>query len=186
MLLKDKKISPKTPEGAIASGISLVPEDRKNQGLILDMTIKENITAASMKRLSKKGFVNKKAEEDFTTEYVRSLNIKTPGIHQKVKNLSGGNQQKVVLGKWMGTDPDILIFDEPTRGIDVGAVSYTHLDVYKRQFVNSTDVSGCDEYSAADIANLQVFSEPDAHNREKNYTHTFERISKGCAGIRCV
>ncbi|MDY3003667.1 MAG: sugar ABC transporter ATP-binding protein [Christensenella hongkongensis] len=121
MLLKDKKISPKTPEGAIASGISLVPEDRKNQGLILDMTIKENITAASMKRLSKKGFVNKKAEEDFTTEYVRSLNIKTPGIHQKVKNLSGGNQQKVVLGKWMGTDPDILIFDEPTRGIDVGA-----------------------------------------------------------------
>ena len=60
-------------------------------------------------------------DRDFTTEYVRSLNIKTPGIHQKVKNLSGGNQQKVVLGKWMGTDPDILIFDEPTRGIDVGA-----------------------------------------------------------------
>lgn len=121
IILKGKKVDPRLPEEAIASGISLVPEDRKNQGLILDMTVKENLTAASMKRLSNKGFVNAKAEKEFTNQYVSSLNIKTPSIDQKVKNLSGGNQQKVVLGKWMGTDPDVMIFDEPTRGIDVGA-----------------------------------------------------------------
>lgn len=121
IILKGKKIRPRLPEEAIAAGISLVPEDRKNQGLVLNMTVKENLTAASMKKLSRRGIIRGKLEKVFADQQVKDLNIKTPSINQKVKNLSGGNQQKVVLGKWMGTNPDILIFDEPTRGIDVGA-----------------------------------------------------------------
>lgn len=119
--LHNKPMLPKYPKDSIRSGISLVPEDRKHQGLILDMTVRDNLCMASMRRLSSKGMLNKKKAEKFSKDYVESLLIKTPSIMQKVKNLSGGNQQKVVLGKWLGRQPDILIFDEPTRGIDVGA-----------------------------------------------------------------
>lgn len=115
------RLSPGSPKDSISSGISLVPEDRKHQGLVLDMTVRDNLCMASMKDLSAKGMLNKRQAERFAKEYVEALKIKTPGIMQKVKNLSGGNQQKVVLGKWMGRQPEILIFDEPTRGIDVGA-----------------------------------------------------------------
>lgn len=119
--LYGKKLFPKSPKDSIHAGISLVPEDRKNQGLVLDMTVRDNLCMASMKNLSKNGMLSKRKAERFSKEYVEALRIKTPGILQKVKNLSGGNQQKVVLGKWMGKQPEILIFDEPTRGIDVGA-----------------------------------------------------------------
>lgn len=119
--LRGKRLALDHPGQAIAEGISLVPEDRKNQGLILNMTVRDNITIATIKKLSKRIFLDKKAEEAHTRSFVDSLNIKTPGTGQLVKNLSGGNQQKVVLGKWLGTDPEVLIFDEPTRGIDVGA-----------------------------------------------------------------
>ena len=119
--LHGNRMIPRSPKDSIGAGISLVPEDRKNQGLVLDMSVRDNLCMASMKKLSKNGMLSSKKAERFSEEYVEALRIKTPGIMQKVKNLSGGNQQKVVLGKWMGNQPEILIFDEPTRGIDVGA-----------------------------------------------------------------
>ncbi len=109
------------PKNAINSGIGLIPEDRKQQGLLLELPIFNNITIASLDNFSKTPFVNKKRENEISNELCESLKVKTPSISQYVKNLSGGNQQKVVLAKWMAKNSNILIFDEPTRGIDVGA-----------------------------------------------------------------
>lgn len=119
--LRGKRFDPNSPNAAIRNGICLVPEDRKQQGLILEMTVQENLTMAVRKKLSKGGMIRESDSREFSEKYVKDLTIRTPGIYQRVKNLSGGNQQKVVLGKWLGVDPEILIFDEPTRGIDVGA-----------------------------------------------------------------
>jgi ribose transport system ATP-binding protein len=121
IILRGKKFDPNSPNAAIRNGICLVPEDRKQQGLILEMTVQENLTMAVRKKLSKRGIMRESDSREFSEKYVKDLTIRTPGIFQRVKNLSGGNQQKVVLGKWLGVDPEILIFDEPTRGIDVGA-----------------------------------------------------------------
>jgi ribose transport system ATP-binding protein len=107
------------PQDAIKSGIGLVPEDRKGQGLVLELSVRENTNLAALP--SHFGFVDEKRETQAAEEYVDSLGIKTPSIHQRVKNLSGGNQQKVVLSKWLLTDSKLLVLDEPTRGIDVGA-----------------------------------------------------------------
>ncbi len=121
MRLRGRKLNLASPAEAIAEGISLVPEDRKNHGLILNMSVRDNLTIATVKKLSNRIFLNRANEERQAENYIGSLSIKTPSSRQLVRNLSGGNQQKVVLGKWLGTDPDVLIFDEPTRGIDVGA-----------------------------------------------------------------
>jgi ribose transport system ATP-binding protein len=110
-----------SPGGAIGFGIGLIPEDRKSQGVLLKMSVRENITYASLSRISSAGFINARLEREISEKYIAELRIKTPGDDQLVKNLSGGNQQKVILAKWMATKCDILIFDEPTRGIDVGA-----------------------------------------------------------------
>lgn len=109
------------PGDAIARKISLVPEDRKKQGLVLMMNIKENTTLASLKKMTKWGRLNLRQEEEITEEYKEKLHIAAPGIYETVTNLSGGNQQKVVLGKWLCADCSLLMIDEPTRGIDVGA-----------------------------------------------------------------
>ena len=109
------------PQKAIRSGIALLPEDRKALGLILEMAISVNIIQSSFKKYFKNGILNKKVEYEQAEKYTNKLRIATPSIHQLAGNLSGGNQQKVVLGKWLCTDSDIIIFDEPTRGIDVGA-----------------------------------------------------------------
>lgn len=111
----------KTTKDAIAKGIAYVTEDRKGNGLILDQDIKTNITLANLKKISKNGFVNKNDEVSIAEYYKNSLTIKTNSIEQKTVSLSGGNQQKVSLAKWLNTNPKILILDEPTRGIDVGA-----------------------------------------------------------------
>ncbi|HBF36106.1 MAG TPA: D-xylose ABC transporter ATP-binding protein [Firmicutes bacterium] len=116
-----KKVNLKSPKDAIGEGIGLVPEDRKLQGLILGMSIKENITYAAMEKVINGCIFNWSQEREYANQYVRELNIKTPGIWQKAINLSGGNQQKVVLAKWLFVGSKILILDEPTRGIDVGA-----------------------------------------------------------------
>ena len=115
-----------SPEDAIRHGIGLVPEDRKNQALILGMSVKENITLAYLKRISRFDFIDKTRENLVTQEYIQRLQIKTPGSNQQVMNLSGGNQQKVVISKWLATHPKVLILDEPTRGIDVGAKKEIH------------------------------------------------------------
>ncbi len=109
------------PGDAIRERIGLVPEDRKGQGLVLMMNVKENTTLAGLKKLLRLGKLNLKQEEQVTESYREKLRIATPGINETVANLSGGNQQKVVLGKWLYTDCSLLIIDEPTRGIDVGA-----------------------------------------------------------------
>ncbi|MBQ1628305.1 MAG: sugar ABC transporter ATP-binding protein [Treponema sp.] len=109
------------PKDAISDGFAYVSEDRKGDGLILDQDIKQNITLSSLKSLIKNFVIDKNKEIIESEQYRKNLHIKTPSIDVKVSSLSGGNQQKVSLAKWMMTRPDILILDEPTRGIDVGA-----------------------------------------------------------------
>lgn len=109
------------PREAISSGLAYLTEDRKNMGLILMQDVKQNITLANLEEISPRGIVDSNAEVRVANDFKESLNIKTPTVEQKTVNLSGGNQQKVCLGKWLFVKPDILILDEPTRGIDVGA-----------------------------------------------------------------
>jgi ribose transport system ATP-binding protein len=106
---------------AINRGIYLVPEDRRGEGLVVHMTVRENVTLPSLKRFAPFGLINRGRERKIAAEQIASLRIKTPGTETSVMNLSGGNQQKVVLGKWLAMDPKVMILDEPTRGIDVGA-----------------------------------------------------------------
>jgi ABC-type sugar transport system ATPase subunit len=106
---------------AIQAGLALVSEDRKRYGLVLGMDVKENSTLASLEHIARLGVINKNEEIKRSDRYVRELRTKTPSLEQKVGNLSGGNQQKVVLAKWLLTRPKVLFLDEPTRGIDVGA-----------------------------------------------------------------
>jgi ABC-type sugar transport system ATPase subunit len=121
VLINDVKVHIANPEQAIQKGLGYVTEDRKSKGLVQGMNIIENSTLASHYRLSRGNIINKLEEILLTTKYVKQLHVKTTGLEQLVKNLSGGNQQKVILGKWLMTQPTVLILDEPTRGIDVGA-----------------------------------------------------------------
>ena len=116
---KEAKI--KTPRDAIQAGIAFLTEDRKGQGLVLAQTIRTNLILANLKGFSAGPFLNEKRILETGEQHIASLRIKTPSIDEVVGQLSGGNQQKVVIGKWVNTDADIFIFDEPTRGIDVGA-----------------------------------------------------------------
>ena len=111
----------KRPEEAIDAGLAYVTEDRKAKGLILIQDVKQNITLANLQEVAQRGVIDGNAEVKVANDYRVSLNVKTPNVEQKVGNLSGGNQQKVSLGKWLFVKPNILILDEPTRGIDVGA-----------------------------------------------------------------
>ena len=126
--VKGQRVHIKSPGDAVSQGVGYLSEDRKRYGLALGMDVKENVAMAAMKKfLSWLGWVDFKRTAARGQEMVKALNIKTPSLEQKVKFLSGGNQQKVVVGKWLTADTDILIFDEPTRGIDVGAKS----EIYK-------------------------------------------------------
>jgi len=126
--IKGQKVQIKDPGDAVTQGIGYLSEDRKRYGLALGMDVKENVAMAAMKKfLNWLGWMDFKQAGKRGREMVEALNIKTPSLEQKVKFLSGGNQQKVVVGKWLTADTDILIFDEPTRGIDVGAKS----EIYK-------------------------------------------------------
>jgi ribose transport system ATP-binding protein len=120
----------RSPRDAIRAGIGLVPEDRKRQGLVLPQSVAANLALPQLPRLSRAGVVSRARESGLATRWTRELRIKTPDIDTRVLTLSGGNQQKVVLGKWLAAGADVLIVDEPTRGIDVGAKMeiYTLLD----------------------------------------------------------
>lgn len=121
-IFKDgKELSINSIADAIKNGIGYVTEDRKEQGLILLNDIRENITLASLDKISDKGIINEYKEIEVAEDYLDRINIRAPNIFHRVGNLSGGNQQKVMLARWIYADPDILILDEPTRGIDVGA-----------------------------------------------------------------
>ena len=115
-----------SPQASIQAGLGFVPEDRKLQGLILNMAVYQNVTLASLRQLTRSLVINRSAERTLTERFVEQLRVKTPGIKQLVKHLSGGNQQKVVLAKWLALQPKVLILDEPTRGIDVGAKAEIH------------------------------------------------------------
>jgi ABC-type sugar transport system ATPase subunit len=111
---------------AIDEGIGLVPEDRKSQGLILNFSLRSNICMAVLGRLKKFGFISTKQENSVTQDLLNKLNVRHNSFNQKVNTLSGGNQQRVVLGKWLATRPKILLVDEPTRGVDVSAKAEIH------------------------------------------------------------
>lgn len=112
---------PRSPREALGRGLALVPEDRKGQGLILDMAVKENMSLASLRRDARGPFLNTRKEDELAAEMTTALSVKTPGAWQLARFLSGGNQQKIVLAKWLALKPKVLLLDEPTRGIDIGA-----------------------------------------------------------------
>lgn len=121
IIFKGKEVNPKSPREAIDLGIALVPEDRKRHGAMLGISIKNNINMPIYQRNSTLSVINSKKEKAIAEKYRENMAIKTPTLNQLVKNLSGGNQQKVILGRWLAADSELIIFDEPTRGIDVGA-----------------------------------------------------------------
>jgi putative multiple sugar transport system ATP-binding protein len=136
LFLNGKAIKLKNVSDAIKNKIAYVTEDRKQSGLILDDTIKMNITLANLKKISRKGIINNYKEREDAHDFNEILKVKSEGIEQNPKSLSGGNQQKILLAKWLYTDPEILILDEPTRGIDVGA----KYEIY--QFMNKLASEG--------------------------------------------
>jgi rhamnose transport system ATP-binding protein len=111
---------------AMRHGIAYVPEDRHQQGLVLDFTIAANMTLPILSQVSRFGLMDQRQEHTLADGYARQLQVRSSGLDQLVKSLSGGNQQKVVLAKWLATDPSVLILDEPTRGIDIGAKAEVH------------------------------------------------------------
>jgi len=121
--LGDRKLQIRSAKDAIENGIYLMPEDRRKSGLVVEMTVSENITLPNLTNLAVAGLVKHNQEKDVAEAQCKKLNIKTPSSETIAENLSGGNQQKVVLAKWLALDPKVIIFDEPTRGIDVGAKS---------------------------------------------------------------
>lgn len=121
VFVNGQRVEIRTPKQAVSHGLCLLTEDRKNQGLILDMSCLANITLTDLPSVSRRGLLLRDLEENISKKLVEDLRIKTPSLNQIAKNLSGGNQQKLVLAKWLYRNTDIFIFDEPTRGIDVGA-----------------------------------------------------------------
>ncbi|HEY5042234.1 MAG TPA: sugar ABC transporter ATP-binding protein, partial [Verrucomicrobiae bacterium] len=121
IILDGKKLSIGRPRDAIDHGIYLAPENRRTEGLIVEMSVRENVSLPSLGNFSRLGLINRRHERQIAAEQVEALQIKTPTVETRVLNLSGGTQQKVVLGKWLAMTPNVMILDEPTRGIDVGA-----------------------------------------------------------------
>lgn len=126
ILLEGQPVTIHSPADAIKRGIALAPEDRKLQALVLALAIRENISLPNLGRLTSFGFVRRREERALAQRYIEALSVRTPSMEQKVVNLSGGNQQKVVLAKWLALNPKVLIVDEPTRGIDIGAKAEVH------------------------------------------------------------
>jgi len=124
--LDGKRVTIKSPDAAMALGIAYVPEDRKEHGLVLGMSIADNITLPFLSRFARAGWLNERKKVQAARIATQSLAVKMADVSQKAGQLSGGNQQKVVLAKWLGTQPRVLILDEPTRGIDVGTKAAVH------------------------------------------------------------
>jgi ribose transport system ATP-binding protein len=143
MIVAGEPYTPRRPRDAIDRGVYLAPEDRKKHGLVLPMTVAENISLPDVESYSRLHLLNRRTERRVAEAEVARLRTKTPSVFQKVVNLSGGNQQKVVLGKWLAMDPRVLILDEPTRGIDVGAKAeiYRHIAALADQGISILMVS---------------------------------------------
>ncbi len=143
MLLDGKRFAPRHPHDAIERGVYLAPEDRKHNGLVLPMSITENTTLPNLPAFSRWGRLDRAAERRVAEAEVKRMATRTPSVEQKVGTLSGGNQQKVVLGKWLAMNPRLLILDEPTRGIDVGARAeiYRHVAALAKEGIAVVVVS---------------------------------------------
>jgi rhamnose transport system ATP-binding protein len=126
LLLRGQPVRIGSPAQAVASGIAYVPEDRRRHGVILEMPIAANTTLASLRRIARHGFLDFEAENDVAASFAAQLGVKTHSLFAPAGTLSGGNQQKVALGRWLATEPSVLILDEPTQGIDVGAKAEIH------------------------------------------------------------
>jgi rhamnose transport system ATP-binding protein len=126
ILLKENPVKIDSPARAVELGVAYVPEDRRRHGVILEMPVDANVTLAILQRISRKGLIDLKLEREVATNYVQRFGIKTPSLDFRVGNLSGGNQQKVALARWLATEPSLIILDEPTQGVDVGAKSEIH------------------------------------------------------------
>jgi ribose transport system ATP-binding protein/rhamnose transport system ATP-binding protein len=127
ILVDGRELKPRSPEDSMAAGISMLPEDRKDSGLFMDFTIAANVIAANLPAYTHYGLLSRGEIREVSQRYVNDLRVATPSINREVRNLSGGNQQKVLLAKWLARHPRILIVDEPTRGVDVGAKA----DIYR-------------------------------------------------------
>lgn len=127
IVLGGREVRVRSVRDAVSRGIFMVPEDRRTSGLITEMSVRENITLPGLGNHARLGLIDLKSETDAASAQCESLKVKTPGVEAPVKNLSGGNQQKVVFGKWLGLEPKVIIFDEPTRGVDVGAKGELYL-----------------------------------------------------------
>ena len=119
--LEGKPVQINSPKDAINLGLAMVPEDRKLQGLLLGFSVEQNISLAVLARLTEYGFINAKEEAAVSDRQIKALNVRTPSGKTKIRTLSGGNQQKAILGRWLEMSPKVLVLDEPTKGIDVGA-----------------------------------------------------------------
>ena len=120
LFVKGKKLAAKHPIHSMYEGMAYLPEDRKNEGIIADLSVRENLIIALQAKRGMFHLLSRKQQEEFTDKYIDMLQIKTASRETPIKSLSGGNQQKVIIGRWLLTNPDFLILDEPTRGIDVG------------------------------------------------------------------
>jgi ABC-type sugar transport system ATPase subunit len=121
IFVEGKRVSVKSPADAKVKGLAYVPSERKTEGLIMMQTVRENFSTAILNKLKRIIFLNRSGEEDVAKKWIKDLEVVTPGVNTPIESLSGGNQQKVVLGKWLETGPNIIILNEPTRGVDVGA-----------------------------------------------------------------
>jgi monosaccharide-transporting ATPase len=119
--VQDRRLSPRSPRGAIRAGMAFCPEDRRTEGIIPGMSVRDNIALVVQRKLSPLGWVSRTRHREIAEKFIAKLGIDTPDLDKPVRELSGGNQQKVILARWLATEPRILILDEPTRGIDVGA-----------------------------------------------------------------
>jgi ribose transport system ATP-binding protein len=126
LVVDDNVVEFESPADAIAHGLALAPEDRKREGLVLGMTVAENASLACLPWIDRHGVIDRSAEKDLVDDIIARFRVKTPSHSQTIRNLSGGNQQKVILGKWIATKPKVLLLDEPTRGIDVNAKEEIH------------------------------------------------------------
>ena len=121
IVLNGKELNLKNPASAVKNKLALVPEERRKEGVLVEESVSFNLSAASLEKFCNFSFIDKKKVKENAKNYIKSLNVSTPSINQLVKKLSGGNQQKVAVGKWLAADCEVYIFDEPTKGVDVGA-----------------------------------------------------------------
>src|SRR5262249_16064362 len=136
VLVEGNRLPPGDVDAAMRAGLGLVPEDRKGQGLVLGADVKENLGLVTLGRASRGGWVDRSRQSRAAAGVAERLRVRMSGLDQEVRTLSGGNQQKIVIGKWLLADAKVLILDEPTRGIDVGA----KVEIY--QLINSLTASG--------------------------------------------